>query len=149
MKIKHLVISILMILSCAAASIAQSPPATAGGTDKRAAVAQALSPNSSPIVSGVSETPALKTEDLLKIRDLQYSQAKRALQMKQYEAAYRQLQDDQMADARRIDDVIREAAKGASVDIEKWSFDADALKFVPRSPPATAGGSDKAAKPKS
>ena len=43
-----------------------------------------------------------------------------------------------MADARRIDDVIRDAAKAASIDVEKWSFDADALKFIPREKPAAA-----------
>jgi hypothetical protein len=120
MKIKHLVISILLLVSCAAIGSSQQKPET--GRD--AGAPQAGMP--------ALQAPALKAEDLLKIRDLQYAQAKRVQQMQQMEAVYKRLQDDQASDSRHIDDVIREAAKAANIDISKWVFDAETLKFVPR-----------------
>ncbi len=74
----------------------------------------------------------LKTEDLLKIRDLQYEQAKRLLEMRQIEARYRELQEATVSGQQQIDDAVRAGAAAANVDLKQWVFDADRLKFIPR-----------------
>ncbi len=102
----------------------QNPPATAGGTDKSAA------PSPTP-----ESAPALKTEDLLKVRDLQYQQAKRLLVMRQMEKEYKALQDAVDAGQQQMNEVISAGAKASNVDLTKWAFDPDALKFVARPAP--------------
>lgn len=81
------------------------------------------------------EAPQLKTEDKFKIRDLQYSQAKVALEMKRLEARYKELQQQGAVLQMDIDEAVTVAAKNAGVDLTRWIFDADKLKFVARPDP--------------
>jgi hypothetical protein len=84
------------------------------------------------------EPPALKTEELLKIRDIQYDHAKRAARMKQIEELYERLQAEQAADAKRIDAVIVTGAQAAKINLETWIFNVDSLTFVLREKSAPA-----------
>jgi len=84
--------------------------------------------------------PTLKTEDLLKVRDLQYQQAKRMLTMRQLEQEYKALKDAVDAGQQQMEEVVRAGAKAASIDLEKWRFDPDALRFVARPAPTPSPG---------
>src|SRR5260370_12251911 len=105
----------------------QNPPATAGGTDKSA--------TPSPEV-----TPALKTEDLLKVRDLQYQQAKRLLAMRQMEKEYQALQLAVDVGQQQMNEVIRAGAKAANVDLNNWAFNPDPLNLFARPAPTPKSG---------
>lgn len=87
--------------------------------------------------------PAFKADDLLKIRDVQYRHAQRVAQMKVLEQQYTKLQTDQDADGQKVDQIIRDAAKAANIDLTKWSFDIEELKFVPRENRASETGPPK------
>ena len=108
------------------------------------AVGQSQSATPSPTPQ---QQPALKTEDLLKVRDLQYQQAKRLLAMRQMEKEYKALQDAVDAGQRQMDEVIRAGAKAGNVDLEKWLFDSDSLRFVARPAPTPTQSPAKAGTP--
>jgi hypothetical protein len=79
--------------------------------------------------------PNLKTEDLLKIRELQYQQAKRALEMNEIEKRYALLQKQSDAWKDEMHAAIAAGAKAARVDLQKWDFDTDKLTFIPKPAP--------------
>lgn len=121
--------SILLLVICAVVGNAQEVAKTNAGKDAGAPQAG---------VPALRAAPALKTEDLLKIRDVQYRHAQRAAQMRAIEQAYTKLQGEQDADVQKVDVIIAAAAKDAKVDLTKWVFDIEELKFVPREKPAPA-----------
>jgi hypothetical protein len=79
--------------------------------------------------------PAMKPEDQLKIRNLQFQQDKKLLEQQRLEARYRQLQEEIKADETRINDAVQAGARAVGVDLSKFVFDLDLLKFVPRPAP--------------
>lgn len=71
-----------------------------------------------------------KPDDLLKVRNLQYEQAKRLLRMQQIQAEYTKLDAEQQNLSSQIDNWIKEQAKINNIDLTKNRFDFDSLKFV-------------------
>jgi len=82
--------------------------------------------------------PQLKAEDLLNIRNLQFDQAKRLLEMQSLKSRYEQLQNESQSFQPALRTMIEAAAKAANVDLTKWEFDSDSLKFVARPMPPKA-----------
>lgn len=109
-------------------------PAIAGaqmGPQPTAKAQPAASPVK-PNEAQVTVVPAMKTEDQLRVRDLQYAQDKALLEIRQIEARFKELQASVRALNQQIDDAVR----AAGVDPTKFVFDLDELKFVPRPAPA-------------
>jgi hypothetical protein len=79
--------------------------------------------------------PEVKAEDALKIRDLQYEQAKRAMEMRDLEERYQQLKTESDNWRTQMQAAIAAAAKSAGVDLAKWDFNIDTLKFTIKPPP--------------
>lgn len=146
MKIKVLVISILLLVSCVAVAGAQEVAKTNAGKDGHPIAAAAPGTPSAgasqagmpALPAALPAAPALKTESLFYIRDLQYEQAKLLLGMKQLEAQYKKLQEDVDRLGQSVNAIVEADAKAANIDLSKWSFDTDKLKFVPREKPAPA-----------
>ena len=142
MRIKSLVISILLLVGCAAVAGAQEVAKTNAGKDGHPIAAAAPgTPSAGAPQAGMPALPAaptLKTESLFYIRDLQYEQAKLLLGMKQLEAQYKKLQEDVDRLGQSVNAIVEADAKAANIDLSKWSFDTDKLKFVPREKPAPA-----------
>ncbi len=129
MKLKHLVISILMIAAACFAAAAQ----TQVSSPKSQEIAKATTPGSKLATpDSTAAAPVLRAEDLLKVRDLQYKHAARAATLTKMEQQYEQLIKLQEADAQKLDTVIQEAAKASNIDLTKWQFEIEELKFVPR-----------------
>lgn len=80
----------------------------------------------------VTVAPAMKLEDQLRVRELQYAQDKALLEMQHIEARYKELQ----ASVRALDSQIADTVRAAGVDPNKFVFDLDTLKFVARPSPA-------------
>ncbi|HKO43322.1 MAG TPA: hypothetical protein VJU84_08530 [Pyrinomonadaceae bacterium] len=108
---------------------AQSPAGPAKESVSRHVGIAGGSPSPSP---AVAIAPELTPEQLLKIRDLQYSQAKVVLEMRQLEARYKELQQQGATLQHELDRAVTDGAKSAGVDLDKWIFDTDKLKFVTR-----------------
>lgn len=77
-----------------------------------------------------AQNPQIKSEDLLKFRNLQYEQAKRALRMQDLRNEFDRLNSEQQKIGTEIDNWIKEQAKVQNVDLAKYVFDSDQLKFV-------------------
>lgn len=137
MRIKSLVVSILVLMSCAA--VAAQTNAVAGARANAAALGGRASAQSNGEAGSDTGTPApaLKAEDLLKIRDVQYRHAQRAARMKAIEQEYSLLKTAQDADGQKVDAIITTAARDAKVDLAEWAFDIEGLRFIPREKPAT------------
>ena len=80
----------------------------------------------------VAPSPSLPVSALLKIRDLQYQQAKRELEKQSLEKRYEQLQKESDTWKAEMSAAIAAGAKAAGVDLQKWDFDSDTLKFIPK-----------------
>src|ERR1051325_8515540 len=78
--------------------------------------------------------PAVPVTEQLKIRNLQFEQDKKIIESQRIEARYRELQAQIKADTDALDDLVREAADTAKVDLIVYVFDLDRLVFVPRNP---------------
>jgi hypothetical protein len=76
--------------------------------------------------------PAVKTEDQVRILSLQVSQYRKLLEMRQLEARYKALQEAISNDQQQLELAVRDAAKNAGADLEKFRFDLDDLRFVPQ-----------------
>lgn len=72
----------------------------------------------------------IKSDNLLKLRNLQYEQAKRILRMQELKNEFDKLNIEQQALAVEIDSWIKEQAKAQNIDLTKSKFDLDTLKFV-------------------
>jgi len=105
---------------------AQSKPADTSGTPTM------VVPQGSAPSNGVLITPAMKTEDQLRLRSLQYEEDKKLLEMQRIEARYKELQELIKSDESKINDAVRESAVHANADLTKYILDLDSLKFVPR-----------------
>ena len=139
MKFKSLVISTVML----AASIFAGCAAPAHAQTRTPEVAKAIPNSRVQISDSKSEdakavaAPELKAEDLLKIRDLQFQQARRLMQQQQmvreYEALQKQIEESREALRGAVDVALKD------VDRAKWDFDAETLKLIPHAnPPAPA-----------
>jgi hypothetical protein len=82
-------------------------------------------------------TPAMRAEDLLRIRNLQYEQDKKLIEMQQIEARYKELKDGIASDNAAINAAVRAGAEAVHADILKFVFDLDSLKLIPRQPQAS------------
>jgi hypothetical protein len=94
-----------------------------------AAVQSDVSP-SSP--QGVTITPAMKPEDQLRIRNLQYQKDKKLLELQNTVARYKELQAALQADDQIIEAAVIAAAKAAGVDTTRYIFDLDSLTWNAR-----------------
>lgn len=138
MKVKHLVIAFLILLSASVLAPAQTPIAAVkeAGRDARAPQpAMAALPGAA---LPEEATPVLSAEVLLQVRNIQIVQMQRSVQMVQMESQYAKLQQAQDADAQRFTALLAQEEKKAGIDAAKWEFDPVSLKFVPRKPPAPA-----------
>ncbi len=94
----------------------------------------------------VAPSPHLPLSALLEIRELQYQQAKRALEMNDLEKRYAALQKESDAWKEQMHAAIAAGAKAAGVDLQKWDFDSDKLTFIRKEQPqmnADKRGSEK------
>lgn len=124
MKLKHLVIAILVVVMSCVAIVAQQ--------QRSDEIAKAATPDGRLRTSDSAAAPEFPAEQKLLIRDVQYRHAQRAAQMKTLEQQYEQLQKLQQEDAGKVDTIVDGFAKSASVDLAKWIFDIEDLKFKPR-----------------
>jgi len=122
-------------------AFSQSKPAQAQPSPTPKPDTTIVVPNS-PAATGVLITPQMKLEDLLRIRSLQYEQDKKLLEIQRLQARYKELQEGIAADTQTINEAVRSGAQNANVDLSRYVFDLDALKFVPR-PAAAASPSPK------
>lgn len=75
-------------------------------------------------------TSTIKSDDLLKLRNLQYEQAKRLIRMQEIKAEFDKLNSENQSISVEISNWIKEQAKIQNVDLAKNTFDFDKLKFV-------------------
>lgn len=69
-------------------------------------------------------------EELLKFRNLQYEQAKRIVRMQDLRAEFDKLNIENEKIKGEMDNWIKEQAKKQNVDLTKYAWDSDQLKFV-------------------
>lgn len=79
---------------------------------------------------GVNTLSDIKSDELLKLRNLQYEQAKRIIRMQELKNEFDKLSVEQQTISSEIDNWIKEQAKIQNVDLTKNRFDLDKLKFV-------------------
>ena len=84
------------------------------------------------LLTAAAQAPVMKTEDQLRIRNLQFDQDKKLLEMKRLEAQYRELLLAVDRAQQQIENAVRDGARSAGVDLDKFQFDLDTLRFVPR-----------------
>lgn len=72
----------------------------------------------------------IKSDDLLKLRNLQYEQAKRIVRMQDLKSEFDKLNIEQQQISAEIDSWIKEQAKINNIDLTKSRWDSDKLKFV-------------------
>lgn len=70
------------------------------------------------------------SDDLLRLRNFQYEQAKRILRMQELKSEFDRLNSEQQQFATEISNWIKEQAKIQNVDLTTHKFDFDQLKFV-------------------
>jgi hypothetical protein len=87
-----------------------------------------------PAAQQKAAAPVVKSEELLKMRSLQYESAKRLVRMHQLQAEFEKLQNEQQSLAQQINAWIVAQAEALKVDLKKLQFDFDALRFVERPP---------------
>lgn len=76
--------------------------------------------------------PAVPAAEQLKLRNLQFEQDKKLIEMQRIEARYRELQAGIQNDHEAIENLVRAIMKGANVDPARYLLDLDQLIFVPR-----------------
>lgn len=79
---------------------------------------------------GVNALSDIKSDDLLKLRNLQYEKAKRIIRMQELKSEFDKLNTEQQSLDTEINTWIKEQAKSQNVDLTKNRFDFDNLKFV-------------------
>lgn len=84
------------------------------------------------VTTAFSQTPQVKTEDLLRLRNLQYEQAKRLVRMQEIKSEFDRLNSENQRLNAEIETWIKEQAKAQNIDLTKDVFDFDKLKFVER-----------------
>jgi len=130
-KKTHILILLLLTVHCAALSgAAQSPK-----IGPRAA-AQVANDTGSQTPAGVTITPAMKPEDQLRVRNLQYQKDKKLLELQNVVARYNELQASLLRDDQMIEEAVRASANTSGVDTSKYVFDLDSLTWNLR--PASA-----------
>jgi hypothetical protein len=72
----------------------------------------------------------IKSDDLLKLRNLQYEQAKIILRMQDLKSEFDRLNTEQIKKKDDIDKWIKDQAKEQNIDLTTHQFDLDQLKFV-------------------
>lgn len=77
-------------------------------------------------------TPALSPAAQLKIRNLQYEQDRKLLELQRIEIRYRELQAQIKADNEGIENLVRELVTSAKVNTTLYVLDLDSLTFVSR-----------------
>lgn len=82
------------------------------------------------LVVGSAQTPTIKSDDLLKLRNLQYEQAKRILRMQDLKSEFDRLNSEQQKLTIDIENWIKEQGKAQNIDFTKQRFDLDQMKFV-------------------
>jgi hypothetical protein len=80
-------------------------------------------------------TPAMKPEDQLKIRNLQYEQDKKIIELQRLKLREQELEEAIQTDVSAINAAVRAGGQAAGVDFAKFIFDLDSLKFVLRPSP--------------
>ena len=81
-------------------------------------------------VSQVDKLTSTSSDDLLKLRTLQYEQAKRVIRMQDLKSEFDKLNLEQQSFAVEINEWIKDQAKKQNVDLTKNKFDLDLGKFV-------------------
>lgn len=82
------------------------------------------------LILGVNAQTQIKSDDLLKLRNLQYEHAKRIIRMQDLKSEFDKLNSEQQKISAEIDSWIKEQAKIQNVDLTKNTWDSDQLKFV-------------------
>lgn len=72
----------------------------------------------------------ISSDDLLKLRNLQYEQAKYVIRMQDLRTEFDKVSSDNEKVKAQIDAWIIEQAKKQNIDLTKYRFDSDQLKFV-------------------
>jgi len=80
-------------------------------------------------VATLQETK-ISSDDLLKLRNLQYEQAKRIVRMQDLKAEFDKLNSEQQQISLSINEWIKDQAKKQNIDLTKYQWDSDQLKFV-------------------
>jgi len=72
----------------------------------------------------------ISSDDLQKLRNLQYEQAKRIVRMQELKSEFDKLNSEQQQYSVFINDWIKDQAKKQNIDLAKYQFNFDQLKFV-------------------
>lgn len=72
----------------------------------------------------------ISSEELLKLRNLQFEQAKRVVRMQDLRTEFERINGENEQLKIQIDAWIKEQAQKQNIDLTKYYFDSDQLKFV-------------------
>ncbi|HEY6232792.1 MAG TPA: hypothetical protein VIW64_16125 [Pyrinomonadaceae bacterium] len=122
----------LVVLFTAHCSVLNAQTLKAGPRGTSAPVEQAAQ-----TPAGVTITPAMKPDDQLRVRNLQYQKDKKLLELQNVVARYNELQASLQRDDQMIEEAVRASAKAAGVDTGKYVFDLDSLTWNARPASAT------------
>lgn len=78
----------------------------------------------------IAQENKISSDDLLKLRSLQYEQAKRVIRLQDLRNEFIRVSSENESISAEIESWIKEQAKKQNIDLTKNHFDSDQLKFV-------------------